>query len=54
MGNHPLETGDVLFIFTKKNNLLTNLVKTSIVSKPHYHRLSLASEESLLIVLPLR
>jgi putative transposase len=53
-GNHPEVLYSDKFITQKENYIHLNPVIAGIVSQPHYYRLSSASDESPIKVLPLR
>lgn len=53
-GNHPEELYSDKFITQKENYIHMNPVVAGIVSQPQYYRLSSASDESPIKVLPLR
>ncbi len=53
-GNHPIELYSDKFITQKETYIHMNPVEAGIVSKPEYYRLSSASDESPIKVLPWR
>lgn len=53
-GNHPELLYSDKFITQKENYIHMNPVEAGIVSQPHYYRLSSASDESPIKVLPIR
>jgi hypothetical protein len=52
-GNHPEELYSLAFISQKENYIHMNPVTSGIVSKPCYYRLSSASDDSPIKVLPI-
>ena len=53
-GNYPVELYSDKFISQKENYIHMNPVETGLVSRPEHYRLSSASEDSPIKVLPLR